>query len=173
MKSPELRLAWALRICREAQMRLTPVRERILEFFAVRRVPSSLDAVTQADGIRGSCNFATVYRALMLLCELEVLRPVGMPDKSSYFILNSPGESGHFLVCRCCGAVSELQPAQSIAALEQEITAVHGYTRLYHELVFSGICPACQKHPPGVVCAKVQPKMRLSRGLKPGSATSS
>lgn len=154
-------------------MRLTPIREKILAFLAAQCVPVSLETVIQADSIRGSCDAATVYRTLMLLCELEVIRQVGLPNKISYFVLNPPGESSHLLVCRCCGAISELPASQSMAALEQEVTAVQGYTRLYHELVFFGICPACQKHPPGVVCAKVQPRMRLNARFKPSRPNTS
>jgi Fe2+ or Zn2+ uptake regulation protein len=168
VKSPEERRLWALQVCLLAKMRLTPVREKILTFLAAQRVPVSFDAVTQAGDIRGVCDAATVYRTLMLLCELEVIRQVGLPNKISYFVLNVPGESSHFLICRCCCAITELPASESGAALEAEVVVAQGYTRLYHELVFFGICPACQKHPPGVVCAKVQPRMRLNGRFKPG-----
>ena len=148
-------------------MRLTPIREKIITFLAAQRIPVNLDDVTQAEGIRGACNAATVYRTLMVLRELEVIRQVSLPNKISYFILNIPGESTHFLVCRCCGVISELPPSKSVAAVEREIAATQGYTRLCHETVFFGLCPACQKHPPGVVCAKVQPRMRPLKKFKP------
>jgi Fur family ferric uptake transcriptional regulator len=147
-------------------MRLTPVRERILGFLAERRVPVSLEAVAQAEGIRGTCDCATVYRTLMLFSELKVIRQVSLPNKISYFVLNVPGESSHFLICRCCGEVTELPSAESVAQLECEVAAVQGYAKLYHELEFFGVCPACQKHPPGVVCAKVQPRMRANGRFK-------
>jgi len=149
-------------------MRLTSTREKILAFLAAQRVPVGLDAVIHAEGIRGSCNAATVYRTLMLLCELEVIRQVGLPNKISYFLLNSPGESSHFLICRCCGTIRELPVSESVTALERESAAMQGYARLYHELVFFGICPACQKHSPGVVCAKLHPGMRLNRRFRLG-----
>ena len=150
MKNPEQRLAWALQVCLQAEMRLTPIREKILSFLAAQRVPVSLEAVTQANGIQGSCDAATAYRTLMLLRELEVIRQVSLPNKISYFVLNVPGESSHFLVCRCCGGVSELPATEAVAALEQAVATTQGYSRLYHELVFFGICPACQQHAPGL-----------------------
>jgi len=167
MKTAEQRKSWALQVCLQAKMRLTPIRERILAFLAAQHLPVSLEAVTQAEGIQDACDAATAYRTLMLLRELEVIRQVSLPNKISYFVLNIPGESTHFLVCRCCGAISELPPSESVAAVEREIAATQGYSRLYHEAVFLGICPACQKHPPGVVCAKVQPRMRPNSGFKP------
>ncbi|MCU0784318.1 MAG: transcriptional repressor [Verrucomicrobia bacterium] len=160
MKDAAHRLAWALEVCRRAQMRPTPIREKILAFLTASRIPVSLEALMQADGIRGRCNATTAYRTLMLFQGLEVIRQVSLPNKNSYFVLNLPGESNHFLICRCCGQLVELPAAESVALLEREVAAAQGYTKLHHELQFFGICPACQKHPPGVVCAKLQPRMR-------------
>lgn len=159
-------MSWALQVCLQARMRLTPIREKIISLLAAQRVPVSLEAVTHAESIQGTCDAATVYRTLMLLRELEVIRQVSLPNKISYFILNAPGESSNFLICRCCGEITELPSSQSVAALEQEVTTNQGYARLYHELTFFGICAACQKHPAGAVCAKVQPRMRSTSKLK-------
>lgn len=166
MKDAAQRLSWALEICVQAGMRLTPIRRKILEFLSEQRLPVSLDTVIQAEGIRDSCNAATVYRTLMLLLELEVIRQVSLPNKISYFVLYVVGESSHFLICRCCGCVTELPTSESITALEREAAASQGYSKLYHELTFFGICPACQNHPSGVVCAKLQPRMRSSSRIK-------
>jgi Fe2+ or Zn2+ uptake regulation protein len=166
MKDAQQRLSWALGVCLQAKMRLTPIREKLLAFLAARRVPVSLEAVTQTEGMRGSCDSATVYRTLMLFRELEVIRQVSLPNKISYFVLNVPGESSHFLICRCCGEITELPSAESLAHLESQVAARRGYTKLYHELEFFGVCPSCQKHPPGVVCAKLQPRMRANGAFK-------
>ena len=145
-------------------MRLTPVRENILSFLTTQRIPVSLETVTEAPAIRGSCNTATIYRTLMLFRELEVIRQVSLPNKISYFVLNVPGQSGHFLICRCCGQISQLPATEYLAKLEQEIAHHQGYARLYYELEFFRICPKCQKHPAGIICAKVQPRMRINTG---------
>jgi Fe2+ or Zn2+ uptake regulation protein len=167
MKDAEQRLAWALEVCREAKMRATPIRHKILALLATRRIPVSLETVLQADGINSCCDETTAYRALMLFNELEVIRQVSLPNKISYFVLNMPGESCHFLICRCCGQITELPPMESAAILEREVAATHGYARLHHELELFGICPACQKHPAGVVCAKVQSRMPARRKFLP------
>lgn len=168
MNDPDQRLAWALQNCLQAKMRLTSTRGKILAFLAAQCAPVSLEAVMEAEGIRGSCDAATAYRTLMLLRELEVIRQVSLPNKISYFVLNLPGESSHFLVCRCCGGMSELPTPESVTALEREVAATQGYARLYHELMVFGICPECQKHPPGMHCAKIQPRMRSTSRFKPG-----
>jgi len=163
MRGAQQRLSWALNVCLQAKMRLTPIREKILALLAAQPAPLSLEGVTHAEGIRGSCDGATVYRTLMLFRELEVIRQVSLPNKISYFVLNIPDENSHFLICRCCGRVTELPCAESVAQLGREVASHHGYTRLHHELQFLGICPECQQHPPGVRCAKVQPRGKAAK----------
>ena len=166
MNDVEQRKQWAVQACLRAHMRLTPIRGRILEFLAAQSLPTTLAEVTRAAGVGGACNAATAYRTLMLLRELEVVRQVSLPNRVSYFVLNPPGESRHFLICRCCGAIQVLPDTKSVAALVHKVAADRGYAGLSHELVIFGLCPMCQKHPPGVVCAKVQPRMRLHTRYK-------
>ena len=163
MRGAQQRLSWALNVCLQAKMRLTPIREKILALLATQRAPLSLEAVTHAKGIRGSCDGATVYRTLVLFRGLEVIRQVSLPNKVSYFVLNVPNENSHFLICRCCGRVPELPCAESVAQLGREVASHHGYTRLHHELQFLGICPECQQHQPGVRCAKLQPRGKAGK----------
>jgi Fe2+ or Zn2+ uptake regulation protein len=155
MKDSAQRLAWALQACRQLQMRLTPVREKILGFLAAQRVPVSLNALMQAEAMRGVCDATTAYRTLMLLREVEVLRQVGLPDKVSFFVLNVPGENNHFLICRQCGAITELPAESHCEHMEHDVAAAHGYAQLYHELQFFGICPTCQKQPSQIISAKL------------------
>ncbi len=120
-------------------MRMTPIREKIIAFLAAQRLPVSLESVMQTPDIAGTCDVATAYRTLMLLRELEVIRPISLPHKVSYFVLNIPRESSHYLVCRCCGAVRELPVSTTFAALEQEVARAQDFTRLNHELMVFGI----------------------------------
>ncbi len=155
MKTPDERLAWALAECRRLQMRLTPVREKILAFLATQRVPVSLNALMQAEAMRGGCDATTAYRTLTLFHEVEVLRQVGLPGKVSFFVLNVPGENNHFLICRQCGAITELPAESHCEHMEHDVAAAHGYAQLYHELQFFGICPTCQRQPGRVISAKL------------------
>ncbi len=115
----------------------------------------SLEALADAEGVRGRCNAATVYRALMLFKEVEVIRQVSLPNRASYFVLNVPGESSHYLICRTCGAVNELPACCGLAEMERHIAAHHGYKVMHHDLEFFGICPACQKRPARAPWTKV------------------
>jgi len=155
MKDAKRRLGWALEMCRKIGLRLTPRRIKIIEFLATQRVPVSLETVMQVKEVREACDATTVYRTLMLFREVEVIRQVSLPDKTRFFVLNVPGESIHFLICRSCGSITELQPGIHCESMESAIAAKHGYTQLYHELQFFGLCPECQRKPSRIRCAKL------------------
>lgn len=163
MKTAAQRLAWALHSCQQLNMRLTPVREKILGFLATKRVPVSLNTLMQAEELQRVCDATTAYRTLMLLREVEVLRQVSLPDKVSYFVLNVPGENNHFLICRRCGAITELPAESHCEHMEHDVAATHGYTELYHELQFFGVCPGCQQQPAPIKSAKL-PVMASKHG---------
>src|SRR5437870_10990602 len=114
------RLAWATHCCEKAQVRMTPARERILEYLAKHRGPLNLDTIAQADGIKGHCDATTVYRTLMLMKELEIVRQVSVRHKVRYFVLNMPGETFAYLICRSCGSVSQLPAWKPVLELERQ-----------------------------------------------------
>jgi Fur family ferric uptake transcriptional regulator len=145
MKSAEKRQTWALERCRSLPLRLTRVRERILALLARQRLPVTLAAVAQAAELRGQWNPATVYRSLMLFADAHVVRQLRLHSKFSYFALNMPGESFHYLVCTRCGALADLPPSKSVRSLVRELTSVHGFAAREHELALFGLCPSCQR----------------------------
>mgnify|MGYP005844333009 CR=1 FL=1 len=155
MNDPGQRLAWALAVCRKLHVRLTAGRSKILAVLAEHRVPVSLDTVMRAEGVTRVCDPTTVYRTLMLFREVELVRQVALPAKVRFFVLNVPGESIHFLICRRCGAITELSPGTHCEGMEKAVAAAYGYAQLYHELQFFGICPVCQRKPPPVLSPKL------------------
>jgi Fe2+ or Zn2+ uptake regulation protein len=91
----------------------------------------------------------------MLLKQVEVVRSVGTVSKVGYYLLNVPGEHSHFLICRRCGAIRSLPCHESLDDLEREVAGTEGYSRLYHELTFYGICPNCQQQPADPLATKL------------------
>ena len=73
-----------MRFCEKAQLRVTPARELILAYLAAQPKPVKLEAITQADQVRGRCDPATVYRTLMLLKDIDLVRQIPLPGKSSF-----------------------------------------------------------------------------------------
>jgi len=144
MKTFKERREWAISSCRKAQMRLTSVREAILSFLAQRRTPASLEMVSQADGVRGQCDSTTVYRTLMMFKEAELIRLVGTPRKASYFVLNTPGDSAHFLICRRCGCVTELPLPDPMSVEIGRIASASGFSPTPQDCEIHGLCVSCQ-----------------------------
>jgi len=144
MKTSKERRAWAISCCRKARMRLTPVRAAILSFLAQRRTPASLEMVSRADGVRGQCDATTVYRTLMLFQEADLIRLVGTPRKASYFVLNAPGDSAHFLICRGCGCVVELPLPDPLSAEIGRLASARGFSPAPADCEVHGQCEACR-----------------------------
>ena len=144
MKDAEPRLSWALTACGHARARMTPVRHAILAFLARRRLPASLQMIAQAEGVCGQCAATTVYRTLMFFEAAEVVRLVGSPHKISYFVLNLPGESNHFLICRCCGCLTELPLPPAMDEAIRRIVIAQGFPALRHDFEVHGLCSQCQ-----------------------------
>ena len=138
------RLSWGLDICDRSGVRRTAVRERILSFLAKQRVPVTLDRVAQSEEVQGRCDETTVYRTLMLFVQMELVRQIRLRNRLSYFVLNAPDGHLHFLICRCCGAVTELPCLEGAAQLETQARKIHGYAHFYHVFELHGVCPACQ-----------------------------
>ena len=125
-------------------MRLTPVRAAILSFLAQLRTPASLEMVSRADGVRGQCDATTVYRTLMLFQEADLIRLVGTPRKASYFVLNAPGDSAHFLICRGCGCVVELPLPDPLSAEIGRLASARGFSPMPADCEVHGQCEACR-----------------------------
>ena len=147
MNSPAERLEWAVNRCREAGLRLTHSRLALLGGLALQTAPVTLEQLRQEAG--GVCDFATVYRAIRLFENADVVRHLGLHQRFGSYVLLAPGEHLDFLVCRDCGSVSEVENAQAVRELEHQIAARSGFSGLYHELEFYGTCPGCQQSRPG------------------------
>lgn len=132
--------------CHDADLRLTNSRRALLGGLALQTAPVTLKHLRQEAG--GLCDFATVYRAIRLFEKAGVVRHVGLHQRFGSYVLLAPGEHLDFLVCSDCGSVSEVEGAQAVRELEQQIAARSGFHGLYHELEFYGTCPGCQQSKP-------------------------
>lgn len=147
MNSPAKRLEWASSRCRQAGLQLTRARRALLAGLALQTAPVTLERLWEAVG--RLCDFTTVYRAMRLFQSAGVVRHVRLHHRFAFYTLRASGERFDLLVCRDCGRVSEVENAQEVRELEQEIEARSGFRGLYHELEFYGTCPACQHFKPG------------------------
>lgn len=127
---------------REAGLRVTAARLAILE--AVRAGDHS-DADRIARDVRtrvGHVSTQAVYDALRALTGVGLLRriePAGSPARYEARV----GDNHHHLVCRECGAVTDIDCTVGQAPCLTP-SASHGYTVDEAEVVFWGVCPQCQ-----------------------------
>jgi len=90
---------------------------------------------------------ATLFRALDLLSELNVLERLDLPTGEHAYVACAPAHH-HHLVCSRCGRTTEVDD-YGVAAAVDEIARRSGYRIEAHRLELFGLCRNCQ--------AKVRP----------------
>ncbi len=138
------RYDWALSQLKSAAIRPTDARLRVLRRLADEPMPQTLDNVAAAAGVAGCCDPATVWRALVLLEEHAIVRQLRPAGRHSYFVLNVPGRTCDYLVCRNCGIVADLPALAPMVELEQQLAAARGFHISHHELEIYGTCADCR-----------------------------
>lgn len=122
--------------------------QRLAVLRAVRAQPhATADAVVQTvrDEI-GTVSRQAVYDTLNTLTDLGVLRriqPMGSPARYE----TRAGDNHHHLICRSCGLVEDVDCAVGARPC---LTASddHGFEIDEAEVIYWGVCPACQStHP--------------------------
>jgi len=91
---------------------------------------------------RGNIGRATVFRALDLLTDLQVVERLDLPNGSHAYVVCDPDEHHHHLVCSTCGRSEDVADGE-LARLVDEIGRRHGYQIEAHRLELFGICPTC------------------------------
>lgn len=129
---------------RDRSHKLTGPRLAILELLRREEHPLSNREIL-AGLPAGSCNLATVYRAMHLLERLGLVKRFQFGDGRARFELIGEGCDGHHhhLVCTRCEAVVELEDCFE-TGLEDRIARRSGYASVTHRLEFFGVCPECQ-----------------------------
>ncbi|MFR4383767.1 MAG: Fur family transcriptional regulator [Phascolarctobacterium sp.] len=85
----------------------------------------------------------TVYRNLNSLVESGLLGKFSVPNGADRFdhIL-----ARHYHIkCTECGKFMNVDNFDYIPDIDEKVAAVTGYKMNHHDIVFSGICPDCQK----------------------------
>lgn len=94
---------------------------------------------------KGDCDLATVYRAVRLLEEMQMVTRFDFGDGVARYELLREGDDGHHhhLVCRSCSQVVEIEECH-IRDIESRLAAANGFKSVTHRLEFFGVCPGCQ-----------------------------
>lgn len=135
----------ARHLCDERGVRLTSLREQVLELIWQSHQP--LGAYTLMDmlakvSIRKVAP-PTVYRTLDFLLEEGLIHRIN--SLNAFIGCPSPGEKhqSHFLICQNCKVAVELDNPQ----LQQSVVdaaAESGFSVASHNIEINGLCPSCQ-----------------------------
>jgi Fur family ferric uptake transcriptional regulator len=133
------------RVLRAAGLRVT--RPRLAVLHAVHANPHvDTDALIAAARARiGPVSHQAVYDVLRILTDRGLVRRI-QPQGSVARYEARVGDNHHHLVCRSCGAISDVDCATGIAPCLSP-SSDEGFVVDEAEVVYWGTCPACQHTP--------------------------
>lgn len=137
-------LADARSICRQANARLTPIRERVLELIWQSHKPlGAYDILAKLSSDGHSSAPPTVYRALDFLLQYGLIHRIA--SLNAFVGCAHAGERhrGTFLICRTCGTVLELTMPDLMQAVETA-ARTEAFQPDDITLEVAGLCPQCQ-----------------------------
>tara|TARA_Y100000588_G_scaffold152097_1_gene166202 strand:+ start:37 stop:525 length:489 start_codon:yes stop_codon:yes gene_type:complete len=104
-------IAVAVQVCRLNKSRFTRLRRQVLELIWTSHQPVGAYSVLELMNAEGEGNVApmTVYRAIDFLIENGLVHRIA--SRNAYVGCNHPEapHTGHFLICRDCGQVAEIE----------------------------------------------------------------
>jgi Fur family ferric uptake transcriptional regulator len=119
--------------------RMTTSRRRVLEAVLVQPAHFTVEDVLRAAGRTGR---ATVFRAMRLLLDLNVVCRVMLDGGALHYRLSSRGHH-HHLVCRSCGRVEDFSTCD-VSSLVEELARSMAYQIEGHWLEVYGRCASCR-----------------------------
>jgi Fur family transcriptional regulator, peroxide stress response regulator len=93
-----------------------------------------------------SISLATIYKTLALLKEEGEVMEINLRDENRYDG-KKPYPHPH-LICDRCDRIMDGDKVLPLQNLDTEIREKYGFQILRHQLVFFGLCQACQKTDP-------------------------
>ena len=133
----------ATRICDERQIRMTPLRKRVLELVWSSHKPiGAYDILDVLHAERGAGAPPTVYRALDFLLENRLIHRI--ESLNAFVGCTEPDRdhAGQFLICRTCGTVAEISDAGLDTAVSGAASKA-GFAIERRTIELEGVCPVC------------------------------
>jgi Fe2+ or Zn2+ uptake regulation protein len=127
-----------------AGYRLTEPRRAVAELIAAREGHfTAAELLDDARARRLGIGRATVFRALDLFAELNVLERLDLPSGGHAYVPCEPAHHHHHIVCSTCGRTREVDDAGLASAVE-EVQRRTGWQVESHRLELYGLCPRCR-----------------------------
>jgi len=128
----------------QAGYRLTEPRRVVAELVSGRSGHfTANDLIADAQAIDADIGRATIFRALDLFTELELLERIDLPNGDHAYVPCLPDYHHHHVICQRCARVTEVEDlglGGAIADMERKT----GWTVQKHRLELYGLCPECQ-----------------------------
>jgi len=103
--------------------------------------PSIEEIYAQIQAEHPSISKTTVYRNLRQLAEAGIIRRVSLPDGLERY--DKRVHRHYHFRCRACDCIHDVEIAP-LTAINDEVREKHGFQVDGHDVVFSGVCIACQ-----------------------------
>ncbi len=133
---------WRQRLS-EAGCRVTAPRRAVMQVLLESEMPLTPQEVRErASAIRPNLGLVTVYRALALFEELDLVRRVHHSNGRHGYVATLPGHR-HHIVCRKCGRAVEFPGSEDLDALITQVEQSTSYRVDDHLLQLFGLCPDC------------------------------
>jgi Fe2+ or Zn2+ uptake regulation protein len=166
-----------------AGYRLTEPRRLVAELVAERTGHfTANDLIAQAQERDLGIGRATVFRALDLFTELELLERIDLPNGDHAYVPCLPDYHHHHVICQRCARVTEV-PDLGLGTAITDMERTTGWIVQKHRLELYGLCPECQtataaerwdeRYAGRDYLWDVQPNQFVERylsGLEPGTA---
>ena len=136
------RLDQAEEVCRNRELRLTPLRRRVLEIILESHEPIGAYAILARLAEEGKEGPPTVYRALDFLMAHKLIHRVASLNAYVGCVLPGQPHSGQFLICRSCRVLVELNDAGIDVAIQRSARKA-GFSLEEQTLENFGVCPNC------------------------------
>ena len=132
-------------VLREKGYRVSGPRSLVMQVLESNPQPMTPLEIYQALSQSGmALGKVSVYRALELLTELELVCVVYNPDGSSGYVAGAGGHHHHIL-CQKCHQALAFAGSEDLSSLIQRVETETNFRVKDHLLQLFGICPDCQK----------------------------
>lgn len=149
----QTKLAWASQFCHDKGLRKTQARDALLTLLVDSEYPINWRSLSETPSLKQICDPSTVFRLLVKLEEIGLVRRITVREHAPFFTIGMPGEHNDYVVCTECSAIRSLHIECPGSRLEKQVEERLGFRGLRHEFAFYGICKECQQTAPKISAA--------------------
>lgn len=125
-----------------AGYRLTKPRRAVADLIGGRRGHfTAAELLAEAKARRLGIGRATIFRALDLFTELNLVERLDLPSGEHAYV-ECARSHHHHVICSSCGRTSEVEDC-GMQAVAEEVARRSGYQIDTHRLELFGLCPKC------------------------------